>query len=540
MKTVWRSLIWREWHEHKWKLAALSTIMLSVQACVIIKDPSLDLPAIAVWVLCGAPGAFFIGLHTASDECSGRTLAFVRGLPVSIRRVAIVKLALGAMTSVLPVLAAALLTVGWVVIWQATGGRIAHDRSTMFTEHAGLLADLLLAGLAAAAFSLSVFLWTAVAAMNQPTELRAAAVGSAALVGWLLIIVVIAFLGNLGGPRSSSGWKYAMAATPIGALTGSGVAIPVWRVAALQLATLSAVACWAAFRFGRMGPADNRSSGGARVEERSRSLAAPRSRPWRAMAWKQWREATPLSLAGVGLIFGMTGLFALLGWIASSELDWTPSKELPPFLNGATVVVGTLVALIVGATSFAADLQPGLWTFWRSRPIQPALWFWPKYLAGAAAVLALLDLPLAAVYFIASAGDWQIEFPQGILACAPLVHLLAYSFAVCAICWVRRAIYAAILAFAFLSGVLAAPAAWPTLECLNVDYVIAEMNASPIVDFADFTATYLPFASVSLVFSAAAMLLAWSGAKHEQGLSGWTPGAFCPSISRQRRLNLRH
>jgi hypothetical protein len=243
------------------------------------------------------------------------------------------------------------------------------------------------------------------------------------------------------------------------------------------------------------------------------------------MAWKQWREATPLSLAGVGLIFGMTGLFALLGWIASSEIYWRPNKELPAILNDATVNVGMLVALIVGATSFAADLQPGLWTFWRSRPIQPALWFWPKYLAGAAAVLTFLDLPLAALYFIAAAGNWQIEFPQGILACAPLLHLLAYSFAVCAICWVRRAIYAAILAFAFLAGVLAAPVVWPSLRCLSVDHVIAAMNVTPIVDFADFTATYLPFASVSLVLSAVTMLLAWSGAKHEHGLSGWTPDA---------------
>ncbi|HVX63935.1 MAG TPA: hypothetical protein VHC19_25150 [Pirellulales bacterium] len=525
MNTIWRSLIWREWHEHKWKLAALTVIMLSVQIAVILEDHNLDIPVVMIWVLCGGPGAFFIGLHAASGERSGRTLAFVRGLPVSIRRAAIAKLALGAMTSVAPVLAAVLLTIGWAVIWPASGGRIALGRAAMFTDQAGLLADLLLIGLAAAAFSLSLFLWTALAAMNQSTELRAAAVGSAALVGWLLVIVVIAFLGRLGGPSSSLVWKYAMAATPIGALSSTGLVIPVWRIVTLQLGSLLAVAWWAVMRFGRMGPADDHSPGGARPDELSRPLAAPRSRPWRAMAWKQWREATPLSLAGVGLIFGMTGLFALLGWMASSELDWTPSKELPRFLNGATLVVGTLVALIVGATSFAADLQPGLWTFWRSRPIQPALWFWPKYLAGAAAVLAFLDLPLAALYFIAAAGNWQIEFPQGILACAPLLHLLAYSFAVCAICWVRRAIYAAILAFAFLAGVLGAPVVWPSLECLNVDRVIAAMNATPIVDFADLTATYLPFASVSLVLSAVTMLLAWSGAKHEHGLSDWTPDA---------------
>lgn len=525
MKTVWRSLIWREWHEHKWKLAALSTIMLSVQACVIIEDPSLDLPALAVWVLCGAPGAFFIGLHAASSERSDRTLDFVRGLPLSLRRVAIAKFALGAMTSVLPVLAAVLLTVAGAAIWQASGGRIAQNRSAMFTGQPGPIADLLFSGLAAAAFSLSVFLWTAVVGMNQPTELRAAATGAAAVVGWTASIFVALVLRELEWVHNHDPfWEHALSLSPIGALTSASVAIPAWRVVVLQLATLSAVACWATLRFGRIGPVDEHSPGGAPPDELSRSLAAPRSRPWRAMAWKQWREATPLSLAGVGLIFGMTVLFALLGWSASRQSYWALYR-VPAILNDATVIVGTLVALVVGATSFAADLQPGMWTFWRSRPIPPALWFWPKYLAGAAAVLTFLDLPLAALYFIAAAGNWEIEFPQGILACAPLLHLLAYSFAVCAICWVRRAIYAAILAFAFLSGVLAAPVVWPSLECLNVEHVIAKMNTTPIVYFADFTATYLPFASVSLVLSAVAMLLAWSGAKHEHGLSGWTPDA---------------
>jgi hypothetical protein len=242
------------------------------------------------------------------------------------------------------------------------------------------------------------------------------------------------------------------------------------------------------------------------------------------MAWKQWREAAPLGLAGVGLIVGMTVLYAIVGWLASSEHYWSANDELPRFLNGATVIVGTLVALVVGTVSFAADVQPGLWTFWRSRPIPPALWFWPKYFAGAAAVLAFLDLPLAALYLVATIGGWRISILEGILACAPLLHLLAYSFAVCAICWVRRAVYAGILAFAFVLAVVVAPAGRTSLEWLNADYVIVELNSTPIVDFADFAVAYLPFASFMLGLILAALLLAWRGAKHEQGLSDWEGG----------------
>jgi hypothetical protein len=131
---------------------------------------------------------------------------------------------------------------------------------------------------------------------------------------------------------------------------------------------------------------------------------------------------------------------------------------------------------------------------------------------------------LAALYLVADAGGWRISFPQGSLACAPLLHLLAYSFAVCAICWVRRAVYAGILAFAFVLAALAAPAIWISRESLNVERVIAKLDSAPIVDFADFAATYLPFASFMLGLILAALLLAWRGAKHERGLADWEYG----------------
>jgi hypothetical protein len=308
--------------------------------------------------------------------------------------------------------------------------------------------------------------------------------------------------------------------SPAGALAATSPDVPIWQPIVLQLVSFAAAGALSVARFGGF-PADASRSSAAAPNDVRQPLASPRSKPWRAMAWKQWREAAPLSLAGVGLIVGMTLLYAIFGWIELNRNHWSPSDELPKFLNGATVIVGLLVALVVGAVSFAADLQPGLWTFWRSRPIEPALWFWPKYFAGAAAVLAFLDLPLAALYLVGAAAGWRISFPEGILACAPLIHLLAYSAAVCAICWVRRAVYAGILAFAAVLGLLMAPMGRESLDWLNADYVIVELNAQPIIDFADFAATYLPFAATMLGLSIAAMLLAWRGAKSEQGLAGW-------------------
>ena len=68
MQTIWRSLVWREWHEHKWKLAALAAIMFPLQLFVIVTDPGLTTPQIFVWVVCGRAWGVLLGLHAASGE----------------------------------------------------------------------------------------------------------------------------------------------------------------------------------------------------------------------------------------------------------------------------------------------------------------------------------------------------------------------------------------------------------------------------------------------------------------------------------------
>lgn len=528
MNTIWRNLLWREWHEHKWKLAALSAIMLSLQLFSLAEDPGLATPQIVIWALCGACGAFFLGLHAASGERSGRTLEFVRACPANLRKFAVAKLAMGAIASLLPIVTAMSLAIVWLLVRQAGGASFVYRET--FLPGVTPLEDLLLSSAAAMGFVLAVFFWTAAAGMNQPTELRAAAAAVVMFVAWAAMTSAMLFFREFESHRVAGNhpvaWEHALAASPVGCLAIFDLdSVPKWRAIALQLAMLAAVAIWATLRFGRVSAANDRLSPATQAAGLPRSLAAPRGKPWRAMAWKQWREAAPLGLAGAGLIVGMTLLYAMLGWIASSELYWSPSDELPQFLNDAVVVVGTLIALVVGAVSFAADLQPGLWTFWRSRPIEPAWWFWPKYFAGAAAVLAFLDLPLAALYLVGAAAGWRISFPEGILACAPLIHVLAYSIAVCAICWVRRAVYAGILAFAALLAVLAAPFRRESLDWLNAEYVIHKLNSQPIIDFAHFAATYLPFAATMLGLSLAAMLVAWRGAKSEGGLADWDRAA---------------
>ena len=39
MRTIWHSLAWKEWHEHKWKLAALTAVLCGVNALLLLNGP---------------------------------------------------------------------------------------------------------------------------------------------------------------------------------------------------------------------------------------------------------------------------------------------------------------------------------------------------------------------------------------------------------------------------------------------------------------------------------------------------------------------
>jgi ABC-type transport system involved in multi-copper enzyme maturation permease subunit len=100
MRTVWQSLIWKEWHEHKWKLVSLTAILWSIAALGLFDPERGTLVGIhAALVMAIVPLAIFIGLGVAAGEQSRGTLTFLQALPVPMWRVAIHKLAAGLATS---------------------------------------------------------------------------------------------------------------------------------------------------------------------------------------------------------------------------------------------------------------------------------------------------------------------------------------------------------------------------------------------------------------------------------------------------------
>ncbi len=177
-----RSLLWKEWHEQRWKVA-FGSLMLGAFALIglrsrVIADETLlrYVCGIAVLLL---PVLSSTGLVPA--ERSDGTLESLLALPVRAWRVFIAKTLMGVALCSMPILLTA------VVSFAVSGGREMPAGAM-----AGLFTRTLLA-------TLSLFFWMFALTVRLPTETRAGLIALGVLVMWL--IVSLGFYG--AGPRGT-------------------------------------------------------------------------------------------------------------------------------------------------------------------------------------------------------------------------------------------------------------------------------------------------------------------------------------------------
>jgi ABC-type transport system involved in multi-copper enzyme maturation permease subunit len=119
-------------------------------------------------------------------------------------------------------------------------------------------------------------------------------------------------------------------------------------------------------------------------------------------------------------------------------------------LPGTTWYVAMLWAAVVGSGVFAAELEPRLAGFWRSRPISPSAWYWVKFIVGLIAVIGVLDGVTILVSWNSPYGHSPSQMSLSYVACMPVLHATMYSLAVLGVCLLRRPVAgatAAVLAF---------------------------------------------------------------------------------------------
>ena len=93
MRTIWHSLLWKEWHEHKWKLVALMCMILMIPLIVYGGDTDRLLVAFSTSaVFYSVFAALLVGMSTGGGENGRGTMQFMQTLPVSMHRPAAIKL----------------------------------------------------------------------------------------------------------------------------------------------------------------------------------------------------------------------------------------------------------------------------------------------------------------------------------------------------------------------------------------------------------------------------------------------------------------
>lgn len=193
MRTIWHSLAWKEWHEHKWKFAALVATLFGVVALLSHeRDKSYDaLVGIRiVLVMCIVPLAIFVGLGSAAGERSRGTLPFMQALPVPVWRVALSKILFGLAT----LAGAALITLGFVYLLNR------HVRVDGFSFSTHTHADYLEpfsfgisnwycnSALVIVCIAFSFYIWTIACGVNRKDEVSAGAVALAIMISWTVLV----------------------------------------------------------------------------------------------------------------------------------------------------------------------------------------------------------------------------------------------------------------------------------------------------------------------------------------------------------------
>jgi hypothetical protein len=205
---------------------------------------------------------------------------------------------------------------------------------------------------------------------------------------------------------------------------------------------------------------------------------------WRTIFWQPQPFSDPIStligkaireMAWLGI--GVLTISMLLSFIAGllqltagsrrlSLLDST-TRTLPSLLLAG----GFLLAILVGVGAVIGDVQSGVNTFWRSRPISPRAWYWTKYGVGLATMFLAVEIP--AVFFMGSSTG-TIAGNRGILYWL-LLWSVTFTFALTATCLVRKPGYAAILAFGGMNLFYA------IVEGTSHMLGLGEPNAAPLV-----------------------------------------------------------
>ncbi len=413
MTAIVKKLLWKEVQELKWETLAAMVAVLVLPVSLAFRDVNAALLAVLpdLWLYVVLIAVFF-GMRAAAGERTGRVGSFLAALPVSHRLLGAIRLVAMCLASMVPLVALLIVAIvlnAWADDWQ---------RASLI-----MLATIFLLAQVGTVVGLAI---AARAGLGQPTEIRAAFVGFAAIlaVGILGFIPMLAILEPVQG-------RFNTVAEIV--LWVGGI------VLYLLMILLAAV------------------SGFIRRYSLALGISAETSsNRWKAYWWQPDFLSAPLSALvgkavremgwlGLGVIVVSLALSCVAGCLGITGTNQRLSAldSLTSALPLILLMSGFILALLVGVGAVIGDVEPGVNTFWRSRPISPPAWYWTKYGVGLATIFFAVEIP--ALFFMRGSTG-TVAGHRGVLFWL-LLWSVTFTFALTATCLVRKPGYAAILAF---------------------------------------------------------------------------------------------
>lgn len=234
---MWRSLLWKEWHEQRWRLwfgvALLGTFTVIGLRTRVLPDEQMAAMTIMVG---GIIFPLMVAMGLVAPERAEGTIVRLFALPVPPWQVMAAKALVGGAVCAGPLVASGLIAVLMV-----------GDREMSLAKLVGLYAM-------GTGVALAVFTWLTAAGVRQPSEARAGLMGVAVFVAWCLAIAVCEmFQAEVFMTARPTDW--VAGASPLGFMVLEPSRVPAARVIVLQVVVAALVWGWAAHRIGKTGKA---------------------------------------------------------------------------------------------------------------------------------------------------------------------------------------------------------------------------------------------------------------------------------------------
>ena len=232
---MWRSLVWKEWHEQRWRLW-FGVFLLGLFTLIGLRTRIMPDEQIVLFSMI-VGGIFFplmVAMGLIAPERADGTIVRLLALPVPAWNVLVAKGIIGAIVCTGPILVSAVIA-----------AVVAGDREMEWSQFAEMYAM-------AIGMTLSTFAWLTAAGVRQPSEARAGLMGIGVGAGWSLVIAISSMLAiELFHDESLIAWVAAF--SPFGLTVLRGGDAPPAVVIGIQLVMFAVVWAWAAWRIGKPG-----------------------------------------------------------------------------------------------------------------------------------------------------------------------------------------------------------------------------------------------------------------------------------------------